>query len=306
MFDTIILFTQIVEANSFSKASEKLNIPPSTLSRKIKELEAYLNTTLIIRDTRNMKLTEHGQLVYSQFKELRHDLANVYKSINQIKNEEIGELNVSLPAQMSLNLITPYLNYFTDNHPNIKINCIFQVTEQELEKRKLDILITYDKVYHKSYTKRLIRKEYIYLYCTPQYAEKYGLPLTIAELEQHNFIGVIDKITKETLQQIKFTEINTNEVYIFDNLKNSRLRIDNGSHILQLGLSGEHIFGSWGHMCDDLEKQGKLIKVLPNYYAYEHEYCIYSRKKLRKVDNDFIEFVQRCMNGNIKQDVLNI
>lgn len=306
MFDTIVLFTQIVEANSFSKASEKLNIPPSTLSRKIKELEAYLNTTLIIRDTRNMKLTEHGQLVYSQFKELRHDLANVYKSINQIKNEEVGELNVSLPAQMSLNLITPYLNYFADNHPNIKINCIFQVTEQELEKRKLDILITYDKVYHKSYTKRLIRKEYIYLYCTPQYAEKYGLPLTITELEQHNFIGVIDKITKETLHQIKFTDTNTNEVYIFDNLKNSRLRIDNGSHILQLGLSGEHIFGSWSHMCDDLEKQGKLIKVLPNYYAYEHEYCIYSRKKLRKVDNDFIEFVQRCMNGNIKQDILNI
>lgn len=306
MLDSIILFTQLVEASNFTAASEKLNIPPSTLSRKIKELESYFNTTLLVRNTRNMKLTEHGHLVYSRFKDIRNSLDDVYKSINQINNEEFGELNISMPIYMPLNLITPYLNYFIDNHPNIKLNCLFQATERDIENRKLDIIVTYDKIYHKHYTSRLARKEYAYLYCTPQYIEKYGAPITIADLENHNFIGVIDFITKETIQYFKFTDMNTNEVYIFDNIKNSQLRIDNGNHILQLGLAGEHIFGSWNYVCDDLEKQGKLVKLLPNYYTYEHEYCIYSRKKLRKVDNDFIEFIQRCMNGNIKQDILNI
>jgi DNA-binding transcriptional LysR family regulator len=306
MLDSIILFTQLVEASNFTAASEKLNIPPSTLSRKIKELESYFNTTLLVRNTRNMKLTEHGHLVYSRFKDIRNSLDDVYKSINQINNEEFGELNISMPIYMPLNLITPYLNHFANNYPNIKINCIFQATEYNIDKNKLDIIITHDKIYNKDYNRHLIRKDFGHLYCTPQYIEKYGLPLTISELEQHNFIGLIDSITNEVVNQIKFIDTTSNDIYIFDNIKNSQFRINSINHILKLGLTGEHIFGSLEHMCEDLEKQGKLVKVLPNYYAYEYEYCIYSKKKLRKIDNDFIKFIQRCMNGNIKQDILNI
>lgn len=60
MFDNIVLFTQLVENGSYSKTAEKLNISPSTLSRKIQDLEAYFNQLLMIRDTRSFELTEFG------------------------------------------------------------------------------------------------------------------------------------------------------------------------------------------------------------------------------------------------------
>jgi DNA-binding transcriptional LysR family regulator len=56
----LLLFARIVEAGSFSMAAERLELPKSTVSRRIALLEASLGERLLQRTTRKLVLTEFG------------------------------------------------------------------------------------------------------------------------------------------------------------------------------------------------------------------------------------------------------
>lgn len=82
MFENIVIFTHLVEIGSFSKTAEALNMASSTITRKIQDLEVYFDKLLFLRDTRNVKLTLEGKLVYQKFKKLRSHLNECFNEVN--------------------------------------------------------------------------------------------------------------------------------------------------------------------------------------------------------------------------------
>ena len=56
----IALFVEVARRKSFSLAARALNIPTSTLSRRISELERAVGMRLLNRNTRRLDLTEAG------------------------------------------------------------------------------------------------------------------------------------------------------------------------------------------------------------------------------------------------------
>ena len=62
----IATFVQVVEAGGFSSAAQQLELPKSTVSRRISRLEQRLGVRLIERTTRQMRLTEAGQNYFHQ------------------------------------------------------------------------------------------------------------------------------------------------------------------------------------------------------------------------------------------------
>lgn len=59
----LVLFAAVVEEGSFSKAAERLNLPNSTVSRRIAELENQMGERLLTRTTRKRVITQFGQAV---------------------------------------------------------------------------------------------------------------------------------------------------------------------------------------------------------------------------------------------------
>ena len=59
-------FRRIVERGSFARAAEDLGVSPALLSREVKLLEESLGSTLLIRTTRAMSLTDAGRLYYDE------------------------------------------------------------------------------------------------------------------------------------------------------------------------------------------------------------------------------------------------
>ena len=54
------LFAKVVELSSFAEAARQLNVPTTTVSRKIQQLEHDLGGKLLNRSTRSLSLTELG------------------------------------------------------------------------------------------------------------------------------------------------------------------------------------------------------------------------------------------------------
>ena len=57
----IPLFVEVAQCLSFSRAAAKLNMPQSSLSRRIRTLEQALGVQLFNRSTRQIRLTEAGR-----------------------------------------------------------------------------------------------------------------------------------------------------------------------------------------------------------------------------------------------------
>ena len=58
--NSLVVFAKVADAGSFSEAARRLNLPVSTVSRRIAELEDQLGVRLLERSTRNLRLTELG------------------------------------------------------------------------------------------------------------------------------------------------------------------------------------------------------------------------------------------------------
>ena len=61
--NSLAIFAQVVEANSFSEAARRMKMPTSTVSRRVAELESQLGVRLIERSTRSLRLTDIGSEV---------------------------------------------------------------------------------------------------------------------------------------------------------------------------------------------------------------------------------------------------
>ena len=84
----ITSFLQVVDSGSFTKAAEILGLSRSMVSIDIKQLEKQLNTSLLIRNTRNIALTEIGQHFYEDFKQIQLQIDEAFERSQHV----IGDL----------------------------------------------------------------------------------------------------------------------------------------------------------------------------------------------------------------------
>ncbi|HEY0633815.1 MAG TPA: LysR family transcriptional regulator, partial [Gammaproteobacteria bacterium] len=80
-FEGLEAFVRVVEAGSFSAAAERLGIARSMVSRRIAELENYLDAQLLQRTTRRLSLTEAGRTFYEQASRILIDLEEAEQSL---------------------------------------------------------------------------------------------------------------------------------------------------------------------------------------------------------------------------------
>ena len=65
--DAMSVLLAAVECGSLSKASRKLRQPLATVSRKVSELENYLNAALLVRSTKGLELTPASPFWFTRF-----------------------------------------------------------------------------------------------------------------------------------------------------------------------------------------------------------------------------------------------
>ncbi|EXF23671.1 bacterial regulatory helix-turn-helix, lysR family protein [Acinetobacter baumannii 831240] len=112
-FDTLQLFTRIVELGSFSQAADQLNIPRATASNAIKELENNLQCRLLERTTRHVRPSLDGQAFYERCTQILSELDDAESSLRNVIAQPRGLLRVIYPVHMRLKLFYPISTNFT-------------------------------------------------------------------------------------------------------------------------------------------------------------------------------------------------
>ncbi len=136
------IFNTVAETGNISHAAKQLYISQPAVSKAIQNLEDVLNTTLLIRSSRGVKLTEEGILLYEHTREAFDILQRGVESIKRIHELGIGHLRIGVSTTLCKYLLLPYLNGFVRENPHIKItieNQSSSYTLKQLENNTLDI-----------------------------------------------------------------------------------------------------------------------------------------------------------------------
>ncbi|MET3132069.1 LysR family transcriptional regulator for bpeEF and oprC [Oxalobacteraceae bacterium GrIS 1.11] len=179
-------FVRIVDANSFSKAAETLNLPRASLTATMQKLEAFLGTQLLLRTTRRLSLTPDGADYYDQCVAILGaiDAAEAtFRGGNASKPK--GKLRLDLPGAVGRNLVLPHIATFCAAYPEVEL--VMSLTDRlvDLTQEGIDCALRVGHLQDSALIGRQIGTMRFVTCASPAYLRRHGVPLTIADLAGH-------------------------------------------------------------------------------------------------------------------------
>jgi len=136
------IFNAVAEAGNLSKAAKELFISQPAISKAVSKLEQSLSVKLFTRNSRGVKLTEEGALLYGYTCSAFESLRRGEESIRKIHTLGMGQIKIGVSTTLCKHLLLPQLQNFMETYPHIKLNIECRSTAETLtllEEGKLDI-----------------------------------------------------------------------------------------------------------------------------------------------------------------------
>ncbi len=144
----IQIFFAVVESNGFANAGIDLHLTQSAISKSISKMENDLDIQLFIRSTRELHLTEAGELLYKEWKLQIEKMNATYHHAYAIQGNQNHSLRIGLLNTVHPNkYFYPILERLKENSPDIQVfsdSGYITDLEQKLENWLYDAIIIPD------------------------------------------------------------------------------------------------------------------------------------------------------------------
>lgn len=256
----LVLFTQVVECGSFSKAAETNHTTKSMVSKRISKLESALGTQLLYRTTRKLTLTEAGEVLYHRSKDIHATAKAAFESITGYNEALAGHIRVSVPTISGELLLAESISDFCNQHPGLTVEMSMDNHFVDLVAENYDLVIRTGYLEDSSLIARFIFNSRWMICASPDYLTQYGTPQKPNDLLQHhNCLGY----THETGGTFNWSFKRNSDNYTLK--VNGNFSSDNAVALRKSALAGNGL--AYLPTClvyDDLQ-EGKLVEVLAEH-----------------------------------------
>lgn len=181
-------FVTIAELMSFSKAAKELHISQPSLSNAIKNLENEMGFQLLERNTRNMRLTEGGEILYKRALHLLAESNAIQKEMAEVKLTGTGDLFLGM-IESAKHWMPKIIAAYNQQYPNMHLHLTEVLSEENVKKS----LKNYET--HTIITNQLVQDEEIEI--IPLYREEFVLLLHESHpLHEKTIIKLADLATE--------------------------------------------------------------------------------------------------------------
>jgi DNA-binding transcriptional LysR family regulator len=116
------MFRAVVEEGGFTRASEKLHVSQSAISRQLKLLEEELGTLLLQRTGRGVVLTPQGEILLGTANRIDRDLQEVVAQISDTQKLQRGMITLGGGMTVCLYVVPKLLKKFRSLYRNIDLH----------------------------------------------------------------------------------------------------------------------------------------------------------------------------------------
>ena len=181
-------FVRIVEARSFTRAAETLDLPRAALSATIQRLEAYLGTQLLQRTTRSVALTTDGAEFHARCIEILAAVEAAEGRFRGVEGVPQGRLRVELPGAVGRRVVVPHLGQFHARYPGIELVVGLSDRLADLTRDGIDCALRVGELEDSSLVARPVGSMRFVTCASPGYLARHGVPATPAQLDGHRSV----------------------------------------------------------------------------------------------------------------------
>lgn len=182
----IIAFSTVADTLSFAEAAKRLTLAPSVVSKRIKDLEAHLGTTLLNRSTRHVSLTDAGYRYAEHSRHLLGELAELEDSLRQGNARPVGHVTLSAPMAFTHAFMGPLLSSFLHQYPDVSIDVLISDDPLGFARPDCDVGIFIGTPQADTLVMRKIADTRRVVVGSPAYLRAHGTPQEPADLIAHN------------------------------------------------------------------------------------------------------------------------
>ncbi len=237
--ETLKVFSDLAETESFTKAAQINNITQSAVSQQIGSLEKNLSSMLIERSKKKFRLTREGGVLYDYSKQIVQLYEELHNQIQEIKNIVSGTVRVATIYSIGLHDLPPYIKRFMKDYPTVNVHVEYSRSNQVYED-VLGNVVDLGLVAYPVKDPRLeivpLRKDRLVLICHPKHALAGEKRARLKDLMGHKFIAFESDIpTRRAIdKKLKDQKIEVKHVMEFDNIETVKraVEIDAGISIV--------------------------------------------------------------------------
>ena len=255
---TMKVFCRIVELGAFAAVAREMSLSAMMISKYMVQLEESLGVTLLNRTTRQISLTEAGELYYYRSKQLLDDFSELEESTTQLGRQVKGLLKISVPIDFGGLYMIPAIEAYQHQYSDVKILMTLHNKSVDLSKGSVDIsLLVTDKL-NLGIVARKIAETRLGTYASPNYLAKVGKPEQIEQLINHRCLHYIDTphedywLFKNGTDTLKFKP-------------NWHFAANNGRALCQAAALGMGIVQTPEISAANYVVQGQLIEILQDF-----------------------------------------
>lgn len=284
--NALMLFHEVVKAGSLTAACERLDLPRSTLSRRLLQLEKELGTLLLKKSTRKLAPTDLGLSVHEHCTRIAGEAAAIQQKTARIRTELHGTLRVAMPIEFGTAWLGKAISDFAVKYPEMAIDIDVSGRVVDLIDESVDIAITFGQPKPSRMTLRRLGSLTSGIYASPSYAERCGLPRSLDDISAHDCV----------VTQIQLRE----GIWRFRNSSGKRdVGVKGRLRVNSIRLARELVIGGAGlgllpnMMCTNHIASGSLVRVLPSWSSPSLPVValILSRTSIPKKTRIFLDFV---------------
>ncbi len=194
---SLLIFKKVADLKSFTNAADDLELPKSVVSASIARLEAKIGTRLLLRTTRQVQLTTDGSAFYERAEKILFD-ANELETMFRHSSEKIGGiLRVDMPIGMAGKLVLPNLWEFVEKYPRLMLELSSTDRNVDIVYEGFDCVIRVGKNSDHNAGIRELGKKPVINCISKTYADKYGIPKSLADLKNHYVVDYALRFTEK-------------------------------------------------------------------------------------------------------------
>lgn len=253
------VFSTVAHAGSLSAGARELGEPLTTVSRLVSALEAHVGTSLLVRTTRHMSLTDAGRDYLETCRRVLEELDAAESRIGGRDHALAGEVAVTAPAVFGRVHILPIVTKFLAEHPMIDVKLQLLDRVIDLAEEGIDVALRIGALPDSTLIATRVGALGLLTCAAPAYLSKHGTPETPAALADHDCIG--------------FSNLIGGGRWVFKSAKNGRrvvrvdlrLAVNSADAAIDAAVSGLGVTRVLSYQAEAALARGRLKTILGPY-----------------------------------------
>lgn len=258
--DLFRIFCRVVECGNFTKAADSLEMPRSSVSTAVQQLEERLGARLLNRTTRSVSTTDDGFAFYDRCQRLILEVEEAETLFRQDAANPSGRLRIDVPGRIGRLILAPALPEFLQRHPQIQVDLGLADRAVNLIEDRVDCVLRVGPLPDSGMIARKIGDLQIVNVASPSYLRAHGTPQNLMDLQTHLAVSYASPSTG----RVEDWEWQQNGKTSCMTLP-SRVTVNSAEALIACCLSGLGIIQVPAYDVSEQIRDGSLIPILPDH-----------------------------------------